>query len=424
MCGACDGNANGHRAGANNTNGAFQHPSQGRPQNSPYQSVQDYLSNVGNFKIIESTLREGEQFANAFFDTETKIKIAKALDEFGVEYIELTSPVASEQSFQDCKTICGLGLKAKILTHVRCNMEDAKAAVATGVDGVDLVIGTSSFLREFSHGKDMVYIQKTALEVIEYVKSQGVEVRFSSEDSFRSDLVDLLTLYKAVDAAGVNRVGVADTVGGATPRMVYDLVRTLRGVVHCDIETHFHNDTGCAIANAHAALEAGATHVDTSVLGIGERNGITPLGGLMARMIVTAPDYVKSHYKLEKLKEIETLVADAVQINIPFNNPVTGFCAFTHKSGIHAKAILNNPSTYEIIKPEDFGLNRYVSFSSRITGWNAIKSRVEQLGLSMTDEQVKQVTAKIKQLADIRPLAIDDTDSIIRSFHTSLQKAS
>ncbi|KAL2759700.1 hypothetical protein ACRALDRAFT_1060295 [Sodiomyces alcalophilus JCM 7366] len=424
MCGACDGNTNGDRATANNSNSTIPPPLQGRPQNSPYQSPQDYLSNVANFKIIESTLREGEQFANAFFDTETKIKIAKALDEFGVEYIELTSPVASEQSFQDCKTICGLGLKAKILTHVRCNMDDAKAAVATGVDGVDLVIGTSSFLREFSHGKDMAYIQKTALEVIEYIKSQGVEVRFSSEDSFRSDLVDLLSLYKAVDAAGVNRVGVADTVGGATPKMVYDLVRTLRGVVHCDIETHFHNDTGCAIANAHAALEAGATHVDTSVLGIGERNGITPLGGLMARMIVTAPDYVKSRYKLEKLKELETLVADAVQINIPFNNPVTGFCAFTHKSGIHAKAILNNPSTYEIIKPEDFGLNRYVSFSSRITGWNAIKSRVEQLGLSMTDDQVKEVTAKIKKLADIRPLAIDDTDSIIRSFHVGLQKTS
>ncbi|PNY25254.1 Homocitrate synthase [Tolypocladium capitatum] len=426
MCGACNGDTNGAPAapasnGTTTTNGT--HPAQGRPQTSPYQSVQDYLSNVANFKIIESTLREGEQFANAFFDTETKVKIAKALDSFGVDMIELTSPVASEQSFKDCQTICNLGLKAKILTHVRCNMDDAKAAVATGVDGVDLVIGTSSFLREFSHGKSMAYIQKSALEVIEYVKSQGVEVRFSSEDSFRSDLVDLLSLYKAVDAAGVQRVGIADTVGGATPRMVYDLVRTLRGVVHCDIETHFHNDTGCAVANAHAALEAGATHVDTSVLGIGERNGITPLGALMARMVVTSPEYVKSKYNLKELKALETLVADAVQINIPFNNPVTGFCAFTHKAGIHAKAILNNPSTYEIINPEDFGLSRYVSISSRITGWNAVKSRVDQLGLDMTDDQVKEVTAKIKQLADIRPLAIDDTDSILRSFHTELQKA-
>ncbi|OAA50652.1 Homocitrate synthase [Metarhizium rileyi] len=405
--------------GSVETNGSTpRRPSQ---QRSPYESVQDYLSNINNFKIIESTLREGEQFANAFFDTETKVKIATALSDFGVEYIELTSPVASEQSRIDCETICKLGLKAKILTHVRCNIEDAKAAVATGVDGVDLVIGTSSFLREHSHGKDMAAITKAAIEVINYVKSQGVEVRFSSEDSFRSDLVDLLSLYKAVDSIGVNRVGVADTVGCATPRQVYDLVRTLRGVVNCDIETHFHNDTGCAIANAYAALEAGATHIDTSVLGIGERNGITPLGGLLARMIVSSPDYVRSRYQLTRLKDIENLVAESVEINIPFNNPITGFCAFTHKAGIHAKAILNNPSTYEILKPDDFGLSRYVSFTSRLTGWNAIKSRSEQLGLRMSDEQYKILTAKIKQMADIRPLAIDDTDSIIRAHHLELE---
>lgn len=102
---------------------------------SPYAPIGDFLSNVSKFKIIESTLREGEQFANAFFDTETKIKIARALDSFGVDYIELTNPAASEQSRKDCEAICKLGLKAKILTHTRCTMSDAKIAVETGVDG-------------------------------------------------------------------------------------------------------------------------------------------------------------------------------------------------------------------------------------------------------------------------------------------------
>ncbi|KAI2017522.1 homocitrate synthase lys21, partial [Ophidiomyces ophidiicola] len=330
-------------------------------------------------------------------------------------------PCASEQSRKDCEAICKLGLKAKILTHIRCHMDDARVAVETGVDGVDVVIGTSSYLREHSHGKDMTYIKNTAIEVIEFVKSKGIEVRFSSEDSFRSDLVELLSLYSAVDQVGVNRVGIADTVGCASPRQVYELVRVLRGVVKCDIEIHLHNDTGCAIANAYCALEGGATHVDTSVLGIGERNGITPLGGLMARMIAVDRDYVLSKYKLHKLKEIEDLVADSVQINIPFNNYITGFCAFTHKAGIHAKAILNNPSTYEIINPADFGMTRYVHFASRLTGWNAIKSRAQQLNLEMTDAQYKECTAKIKALADIRPIAIDDADSIIRTYHLNLK---
>lgn len=415
-------NGNGHN---NNAPAGFQRVGNGSaPLNTknPYQPVGDFLSNIGNFKIIESTLREGEQFANAFFDTAKKIEIAKALDDFGVDYIELTSPAASEQSRADCEAICKIGLKAKILTHIRCHMDDARIAVQTGVDGVDVVIGTSSFLREHSHGKDMDYIAKTAVEVIEYVKSHGIEIRFSSEDSFRSDLVDLLSIYRTVDKVGVNRVGIADTVGCASPRQVYDLVRTLRGVVSCDIETHFHNDTGCAISNAYCALEAGATHIDTSVLGIGERNGITPLGGLMARMIVADRDYVLSKYKLHKLRDLENLVAEAVEVNIPFNNYITGFCAFTHKAGIHAKAILANPSTYEIINPADFGLTRYVHFASRLTGWNAIKSRVEQLNLDLTDTQCKECTARIKKLADVRPLNVDDVDSIIRQFHANVKE--
>ncbi|RIK55849.1 MAG: homocitrate synthase, partial [Chloroflexi bacterium] len=300
---------------------------------------------LDNFAIIESTLREGEQFANAFFSSDQKVEIAQLLDAFGVEYLELTSPAASPQSRLDCERIARLGLKAKVLTHVRCHMDDAKLAVDTGVDGIDVVFGTSSYLREFSHGKDIPYIIEQAVAVIEFVKSQGLQVRFSSEDSFRSDLVDLLTIYRAVDQIGVHRVGIADTVGVANPRQVYELVKTLRGVVRCDIEFHGHNDTGCAVANAYCALEAGATHVDTSVLGIGERNGITPLGGLIARMYAYDAQMIRDRYHLPMLREVENYVANLVNVDVPFNNYITGFTAFTHKAGIHAKAILNNPST-------------------------------------------------------------------------------
>ncbi|KAH3668643.1 hypothetical protein OGAPHI_002397 [Ogataea philodendri] len=395
-------------------------------QTNPYgPNPSDYLSNVSKFEIIDSTLREGEQFANSFFTLEMKLQIAKALDDFGVDYIELTSPVASEQAREEVEAICKLGLKtSKILTHIRCHMHDAKVAVETGVDGVNIFIGTSSFLRQHSHGKDMSYITKSAIEVIEFVKSKGLEVRFSTEDSFRSDIVDLLNIYSTVDKIGVNRIGIADTVGGANPRQVYELIRTIKSVVSCDIETHFHNDTGCAIANAYTALEAGAKYIDTCVLGIGERNGIVPLGGFMARMIVADPDYVKSKYKLHKIRDLENLVADIVQVNIPFNNPITGFCAFTHKAGIHAKAILANPSTYEILNPEDFGLSRYIHFANRLTGWNAIKSRVEQLNLNLSDDQVKEVTNKIKQMGDVRPLNIEDVDSIIKQYHSDVTVAS
>ena len=122
---------------------------------------------LDQYSIIESTLREGEQFANAFFSTEQKVTIARMLDEIGVEYIEVTSPAASPGSRRDCETIAHLGLDAKILTHTRCAMDDARIAVETGVDGIDVLFGTSSLLREFSHGKEIPQIIESAIEVIE-----------------------------------------------------------------------------------------------------------------------------------------------------------------------------------------------------------------------------------------------------------------
>lgn len=367
---------------------------------------------LNRFSIIESTLREGEQFVNAFFTTTQKIRIAQMLDLFGVEYLELTSPCASPQSAADCRTIVDLGLRAKILTHTRCHLEDARQAVDTGVDGVDVVIGTSSYLREFGHGLTVDQIIERAQEVVSYLQSQKVEVRFSTEDSLRSEMDDLLRVYTAVDALGVDRVGVADTVGVGTPRQIYKLVHQLRQTLQADIEFHGHNDTGCAIANAYAALEAGATHIDTSVLGIGERNGITSLSGLIARLYADDASLV-AKYNLTLLHNIDHIVAQLVNIDVPFNHPITGFTAFTHKAGIHAKAVLNNPETYEILRPEDFGLNRYIHVAHRLTGWNAIKHRVQQLNLALNDGQIRALTQQIKATADQGSLTLDDIDSLI-----------
>ena len=367
---------------------------------------------LNNFSIIESTLREGEQFVNAFFSTAEKIQIATLLDAFGVEYLELTSPLASPESYNDCVTIANLGLDAKILTHTRCTIEDAKKAVETGVDGVDIVIGTSSYLRDFSHGKSMPQIIELAQEVVAFLLSQDVETRFSTEDSLRSEVEDIVAVYKAVDSLGVHRVGIADTVGVGTPVQIYNLVQRLRRELNCDIEFHGHNDSGCAIANAYAALEGGATHIDTSVLGIGERNGITPLGGLVARLYATDAALVKK-YTLPLLRNLDAMVARMVRVDIPFNNYITGFSSFAHKAGIHAKAVLNNPSTYEILKPEDFGMTRYIHVAHRLTGWNAVKNRAEQLGLALDDAQIKYLTTEIKNMADHGRLTLDDVDSLL-----------
>ena len=261
----------------------------------------------------------------------------------------------------------------------------------------------------------MEQVTERSVEVLSWLRAQAphLEIRFSTEDSFRSEEADLFRVYLAVDKVGADRFGIADTVGGATPLRVYQLVSGLRRLVKAGIEFHGHNDSGCAIANSVTALEAGATHIDKSILGIGERNGITPLGGFIARMYAISRDLVKKKYKLRKLRKLDEMVAEMVGVGIPFNNYITGVTAFTHKAGIHAKAILNQPETYEILNPRDFGLTRYISIAHKLTGWNAIKDRAEQLGLPLTDAQIKEVTAHIKALADQKKIDLNDVDELL-----------
>jgi homocitrate synthase len=368
-----------------------------------------------NWYIIDSTLREGEQFALGNFTLADKIELVKALDAFGVEFIELTTPVASPASRRDCEAIAALGLRARILTHTRADLRDARVAVECGVDGLDILFGTSSELRRFSHGRDVEGIIEQSLEVIRFVREHGKQVRFSSEDTFRSDRKDLLRVYRAADEAGVDRVGLADTVGVATPSQVRELVADVRAAVSCDIEFHGHNDTGCAIANAFEAVRAGATHVDTSVLGIGERNGITPLGGFLARMYTLNPTRLAQQYDLQMLPELDRMVARMTGVSIPFNNYLTGDFAYNHKAGMHLKAIYVDPGSYEIIPPEAFGVQRRLQVGSRLTGRNAIRSRAEALDLALTDDAVRAVTAAVKELGDAGDVSDEQLDRMLHA---------
>jgi homocitrate synthase len=371
------------------------------------------------WKLIDTTLREGEQFAKASFRTEDKLAIARALDTFGVEYVEVTSPAASPQSQRDAVQIVKLGLSARVITHSRCVLDDVKAALDTGVRGIGLLFATSRILRESSHGKSIQQIIDLMGPPIELALRAGLEVRFSAEDAFRSEVADLLAVYEAAERLGVHRVSVTDTVGIATPRQAYALVREVRRTVRCDVGFHGHNDTGCAIANSYEAVSAGATHVDVSVLGIGERVGITPLGGLIARMFALEPRAVSERYRLGQLRELERLVAGIAGIEIPFNNYVTGETAYSHKAGMHLKAMTTNPGSYEIIPPEAFGLSRRLIMGSRLTGRHAIAYRAREMGITFGESELKTITRRIKELADAGELSEEQIDQVLREWVTA-----
>jgi homocitrate synthase len=371
------------------------------------------------WRIIDSTLREGEQFAKANFRTEDKVAIARLLDGFGVDYIELTSPAASPQSQRDAERIVKLGLSAQVITHARCVVDDVRAAIDTGVQGIGLLFATSRILREASHGRSIQQIIDAMAAPVELALAAGLETRFSAEDAFRSEEADLMAVYRAAEALGVHRVGAADTVGIATPRQVYALFRQIRRTVKCDIGFHGHDDTGCAVANAYEAVSAGATHVDVSVLGIGERVGITPLGGFIARMYSLDPQGVSARYRLGQLRELERLVARITDVEIPFNNPLTGETAYSHKAGMHLKAMLTNPGSYEVIPPEAVGAARQLIVGSRLTGKHAVAYRAREIGLKFGESELKTITARIKDMADRGELTEGQIDEILRDSFTA-----
>src|SRR5512140_715120 len=367
------------------------------------------------WKLIDTTLREAEQFAKANFRTEDKIEIARALDTFGVEYIEITSPAASPQSQRDAVQLVNLGLASRVITHSRCVLDDVKAAVETGVRGIGLLFATSRILRDSSHGRSIQQIIDLMGPPIELALKSGLEVRFSAEDAFRSDVADLMLVYHAAERLGAHRVHVTDTVGIATPRQVYALVHEVRSAVRCDVGFHGHNDTGCAIANAYEAVSAGATHVDVSVLGIGERVGITPLGGFIARMFSLEPQAVSERYRVGQLRELERVVG----VEVPFNNIVTGETAFAHKAGMHLKAMMTNPGAYEIIPPEAFGLSRKLILGSRLTGRHAIAYRAREMGITFGESELRAITRRIKELADAGELSEEQIDRVLREWVTA-----
>ena len=369
-----------------------------------------------NIVVVDTTLREGEQFVSADFSTEDKLDLAHALCDFGIQFLELTSPAASKRSRSDAEKIASANLPATIAAHIRCHVDDAAIALDTGVGALNMVMAISPILRAASHGRAIPEVVRIAAETAEFVRKRApnVQLRFSSEDAFRCPLNDLLNVYLPLSELKLfDRFGIADTTGAATPDRVGEVVNLVSRLTGTPVEFHGHNDIGCAVANAHAAMVGGAQYINTTVLGIGERNGITPLEGLIAVLYNEDSQATKSRYDLPALRPLCARVAKLVGVPVPFNQILVGDTAFSHKAGIHTKAVYNDPRAYEALDPADFGLSRDIAIGHRLTGWNAVRVRSDALGYRLSLDALKAITARVKLAADSRTLSIGDVDAII-----------
>ena len=345
-------------------------------------------------RILDSTLREGEQHPGVSFTIKQRIQIAWMLDYFGVDQIEI-SPIISNDHAEATKMIIKQGLSADIVAHCRALKEDIDVSLKCDATWVAAYLGISDI-----HLKDKLRISRDealnrAVKTVEYAKSHGLKIRFTVEDGCRADPQFLIKVCKAIEEAGVDRISLPDTVGVLRPIGMYNFVKRVRSEVNVPLDAHVHNDIGFALANAFAACDAGADQIHTTIDGIGERTGIPSL----AETAVALAYLYKSpnDFRLDMLVDLSRLIEQYTTIKPYDSKPIVGESAYKHKAGTHLAAILRNPAAYEPIPPRTVGQTRKVVFVE-LAGKTGAEYLISILGLEKNVENAKNVANGLKNL--------------------------
>ncbi|MFA4825826.1 MAG: homocitrate synthase family protein [Methanoregula sp.] len=345
-----------------------------------------------NIEICDVTLRDGEQTPGVSFSCEEKVKIATLLDEIGIEVIEAGFPAVSPNEKQCVKTIANLGLDARICGFSRAREEDIRTAIDCDVDMVSIFIPTSELHVRLKFKKTRNEVLEDSLKMIDFARDHGVQVRFAAEDASRTDLPFLKEVYRSAAEHGAVLLSFADTVGCLIPSEMHRIMAELVASVDRPFCAHCHNDMGCAVANTITAAEAGAFQLHTTVNGIGERAGNASLEELLVALRMKKGI---ERYDLSRLTELSHTVEKFSGITLPRNKPVTGELAFSHESGIHIAAILQDPASYEYFTPDMVGGERHFILGKH-TGKKALEHVMASLGCACTDKQVCRVLDLVK----------------------------
>lgn len=365
-------------------------------------SINQFLGPAGtpqlDIEICDVTLRDGEQMPGVVFRADEKLEIALRLDEIGVEVIEAGFPVVSIGEKNAVREVCELGLDAKISALSRSVRKDVDAALDCGVDMISIFIATSDLhLRHKLHMSCPEAI-RCALDTVEYAKDHGLIVRFSAEDATRTDFETLKRLYRKAEERHADYVSVADTVGIMNPRTTYYMISEIRKVVRIPICMHCHDDLGLALANTLAGAEAGARQLHTTVNGIGERSGNTPLEELLVALRL---HHGIDRYDLTKLKDLSKLVETYSGVSVAKNKAVVGENAFAHESGIHVAAVLEEPRTYELYSPEMVGAARHIIIGKH-TGAKALRYITQRMGYRLREEELRDLSERVKMCSEFK----------------------
>jgi methanogen homocitrate synthase len=380
-------------------------------------SVNQFLQLAGTPKIdievCDVTLRDGEQMPGVVFRSDEKLEIAIRLNEVGVEIIEAGFPVVSEAEKRAVQDITNLGLDSKISVLSRSVPKDVEVALDCDVDMVSVFIATSELHLKYKLHMTCAEAVKCAFETVEFAKDHGLIVRFSAEDATRTDFELLKKLYRKAEEYRADYVSIADTVGIMNPRTTGYLVGEIKKEVNIPICMHCHDDLGMALANTLAAAEAGAKQLHTTVNGIGERSGNTPLEELLVALRI---HHEVDRYDTTKLTPLSKLVQSSSGVVMPKNKAVVGENAFAHESGIHVAAVLEEPRTYELYSPEMVGSARRIIIGKH-TGAKALKYITKKMGYDLKKDEICLLAEKVKRCSEFkRPISCDELRRLIHDL--------
>ncbi len=411
-------NADAHNENPSTTSDAYTHgQNNGDPNYHAYNYHAYNYNRIGlekrsrrvqkKIRVLDSTLREGEQHPGVSFTNKQRIQIAWMLDYFGVDQIEI-SPVISDEHREATKIILKQGLQADIVAHGRAMKDDINVSIGCGAEWCAAYLGVSDI-----HLKDKLRItrqeaSRRAVDTVEYAKEHGLKIRFTLEDGSRADPEFLLSICRDIRDVGVDRISLPDTVGTMHPAGMYEFVNKMKeGTGNVPLDVHVHNDMGLAVANALSACDAGVDQIHTTIDGIGERTGIPAL----AEVAVALTYLYKSpnDFRLDMLQDLSRMISDYTNTPMYDSKPVVGSSAYKHKAGTHLAAILRNPAAYEPVPPRAVGNSRRIVFGG-LAGKTGASYLMSLLGLDKNEEQSRQVAANLKKMAmgDLIDIPLDD----------------
>jgi 2-isopropylmalate synthase len=388
---------------------------------------------MSRIKIFDTTLRDGEQSPGVNLNKLEKVEIAKQLERLGIDRLEAGFPASSKGDFEAVKAIADTLQSTSVTALARTVKSDIdtawEALKGAKHPAIHIFLATSPIHMEYKLRKTPEEVIETSVEMVRYAKERFTEVEWSAEDASRSDLDFLAEIIEKVIDAGATVINLPDTVGYTTPQEYGSMFKYMKeNVPNIDrvaLSCHCHDDLGMAVANSIAAVENGATQIEGTINGIGERAGNASLEEVAVALKIRSDFYpYETNLVLQEIKRTSDLVSKLTGMHVQSNKAVVGKNAFSHESGIHQDGVLKNAETYEIITPEMVGVQEADTlFLGKHSGRHAFKDKIDQFGMELTEEELQEAFGRFKSLTDHKKqVSDDDIYTILMELKTDSQE--